>query len=122
VAVVAAAAGAPRGSRRSGAPIVGLRLDTAGLPVESVVALMSAEHRFAIGAGYLIAPVFVGLVGFAVDWLVIKHWHDRVIHRPPPNAGTLTATNRCDPSQQRRRLKASRPITSRATRAPGRTR
>ncbi len=29
---------------------------------------MSAEHRFAIGAGYLVAPLFVGLLGFSVDW------------------------------------------------------
>ncbi len=36
------------------------------------MALMSAEHRFVIGAGYLIGPLFVGLVGFLVDWFVIQ--------------------------------------------------
>jgi hypothetical protein len=76
VAVVAAAAGGAAWISAVGSAVVGLRLDNAGLPVESVVALMSAEHRFAIGAGYLIAPLFVGLVGFAVDWWVIKRWPD----------------------------------------------
>jgi hypothetical protein len=76
VAVVAAAAGGAAWVSAVGSAIVGLRLDNAGLPVESVVALMSAEHRFAIGAGYLIAPLFVGLIGFAVDWLILKRWPD----------------------------------------------
>jgi MFS family permease len=39
------------------------------LPVEPVVALMSAEHRFALGAGLLIAPLLAGLIGFLADWV-----------------------------------------------------
>jgi hypothetical protein len=73
VAVIAAAAGGAAWVSAVGSAVVGLRLENANLPIESVVALMSTEHRFAIGAGYLIAPLFVGLVGFVVDWLVIKH-------------------------------------------------
>jgi hypothetical protein len=38
---------------------------------------MSAEHRFAIGGGYLLAVLLVGLVGFAVDWLVLKQAQPR---------------------------------------------
>jgi hypothetical protein len=75
-AVIAAAAGGAAWVSAVGSAVVGLRLENADLPVESVVALMSTEHRFAIGAGYLIAPLFVGLVGFVVDWLVMKHSPD----------------------------------------------
>lgn len=39
------------------------------MPIEPVVALMSAEHRFAIGAGILIAPLLAGLIGFLADWV-----------------------------------------------------
>jgi hypothetical protein len=93
VAVVAAAAGGAAWVSAVGSAIVGLRLDNAGLPVESVVALMSAEHRFAIGAGYLIAPLFVGLVGFAVDWLVIKRWHDPRDTSAAPERGDADRDN-----------------------------
>jgi hypothetical protein len=55
-----------------GSAVVALRLENAGLPVESTVALMSTEQRFTIGIGYLSAPLFVGLVGFVVDWFVVK--------------------------------------------------
>jgi hypothetical protein len=72
VAVVAAAAGGAAWVSAVGSAVVGLRLENADLPVESVVALMSAEHRFTIGGGYLLAPMFVGLVGFIVDWLVLR--------------------------------------------------
>jgi hypothetical protein len=72
VALVAAAAGGAAWVSAIGSAVVGLRLENAELPVESVVALMSAEHRFAIGGGYLLVPMFVGLVGFAVDWWVTK--------------------------------------------------
>jgi hypothetical protein len=81
VALVGAAAGGAAWVSAVGSAIVGLRLGNADLPVEAVVALMSPEHRFAIGAGYLIAPLFVGLVGFVVDWLLIKRLPDT-----PPSA------------------------------------
>jgi len=61
---VAAAAGGAAWISALGSAIVAQRLDSVDLPVESVVALMSPEHRFVIGAGYLVAPIFVGLVGF----------------------------------------------------------
>jgi hypothetical protein len=49
---------------------VALRLRQADLPVEPVVALMSTEHRFAIGAGILAAPLLAASIGFLVDWLL----------------------------------------------------
>ncbi|MGH2797695.1 MAG: hypothetical protein ACRDM0_08505, partial [Thermoleophilaceae bacterium] len=42
------------------------RLENAGMPIESVVSLMPAEQRFAIGVSHLLAPLFVGLLGFLV--------------------------------------------------------
>jgi hypothetical protein len=68
VAVVAAAAGGAAWVSTVGSGIVALRLEHAHLPVEPVVALMSAEHRFAIGAGFFAAPLLAGFVGFLVDW------------------------------------------------------
>ena len=29
---------------------------------------MSAEHRFAVGAGILIAPLLAAFIGFLADW------------------------------------------------------
>ena len=68
VTAVAAAAGGAAWVSAVGSGVVALRLERAHLPVEPVVALMSAEHRFALGAGLLIAPLLAGLVGFLVDW------------------------------------------------------
>jgi hypothetical protein len=70
VSVAAAAAGGAAWVSAVGSGVVALRLRRAGLPVEPVVALMSNEHRFAIGAGILIAPVFAGFVGFLADWVL----------------------------------------------------
>ena len=52
---------------------MGARLDNAGLPVESVVSLMPTEQRFAIGVGHLLAPLFVGLLGFLADLALTAH-------------------------------------------------
>lgn len=67
VTAVAAAAGGAAWVSAIGSGVVALRLRQADLPVEPVVALMSAEHRFAIGAGILIAPLLAALVGFLAD-------------------------------------------------------
>lgn len=80
VAVVGAATGGAVWVSVVGSAVVGIRLQNAGLPVEPVVALMSAEHRFAIGAGYLVAPLVVGLVGYIADTVVIALWPPG----PPP--------------------------------------
>jgi hypothetical protein len=64
---VAAAAGGAAWVSAVGSGVMALRLRQAGLPVEPVVALMSPEHRFAVGAGLLIAPLLAGFVGFLVD-------------------------------------------------------
>lgn len=69
---VAAAAGGAAWVSAIGSAVMGIRLANARMPVESTVALMSSEHRFAIGAGSLTAPLFVGLVGFLVDWVWIE--------------------------------------------------
>ena len=60
VAAVAAAAGGAAWVSTVGSAIVGLRLESVDLPVEATVALMSAEHRFVIGAGFLVAPCSSG--------------------------------------------------------------
>jgi hypothetical protein len=75
VAAVAAAAGGAAWVSAVGSGVVALRLREADLPVEPVVALMSTEHRFAIGAGILIAPLFAGLIGFLVDWALAGDPH-----------------------------------------------
>jgi hypothetical protein len=75
--VVAAAGSAVGGAAwvsAVGSAIVGLRLEKAGLPVESTVALMSAEHRFVIGIGFLVVPLFVGLLAFICEWVVLAGW------------------------------------------------
>ena len=69
---VAAAAGGAAWVSAVGSGVVALRLRQADLPIEPVVALMSAEHRFAIGAGILIAPLLAGFIGFLVDWSWVK--------------------------------------------------
>ncbi|MDX6670270.1 MAG: hypothetical protein QOI91_633, partial [Solirubrobacteraceae bacterium] len=63
----ATAAGGAAWVASVGSTVIAVRLENAHLPAASVVALMSAEHRFAIGASYLIAPLFVGFVGFLAD-------------------------------------------------------
>jgi hypothetical protein len=55
-----------------GSAIVGIRLSNANLPSESVVALMSPEHRFVIGAGYLIVPLLAGGLVFLADVLLVN--------------------------------------------------
>jgi hypothetical protein len=77
VTAVAAAAGGAAWVSAVGSGVVALRLRQADLPIEPVVALMSAEHRFAIGAGILIAPLLAGLIGFLADWAGGK----KVTHR-----------------------------------------
>jgi hypothetical protein len=57
-----------------GSGVVALRLRQADLPIEPVVALMSAEHRFAVGAGILAAPLLAATIGFLVDWLGAGRW------------------------------------------------
>jgi len=69
VTAVAAAAGGAAWVSAVGSGIVALRLRQADLPVEPVVALMSTEHRFAIGAGILAAPLLAASIGFLADWL-----------------------------------------------------
>ena len=67
VTAVAAAAGGAAWVSAIGSGVVALRLREASLPIEPVVALMSTEHRFAIGAGILAAPVLAGAIGFLAD-------------------------------------------------------
>ena len=68
VTAVAAAAGGAAWVSAVGSGVVAVRLRQADLPIEPVVALMSTEHRFAIGAGILIAPLLAGFIGFLADW------------------------------------------------------
>ena len=68
VTAVAAAAGGAAWVSAVGSGVIALRLRQADLPVEPVVALMSAEHRFAVGAGILIAPLLAAFIGFLADW------------------------------------------------------
>jgi Na+/proline symporter len=67
VAAVAAAAGGAAWVSAVGSGVVALRLREADLPIEPVVALMSTEHRFAIGAGILAAPILAASIGFLAD-------------------------------------------------------
>ena len=60
-----------------GSGVVALRLREADLPTEPVVALMSTEHRFAIGAGILAAPLLAASIGFLADSVWASE--DRVI-------------------------------------------
>ncbi len=59
--------------------MVALRLREADLPTEPVVALMSTEHRFAIGAGILAAPLLAASIGFLADSVLTSQ--DRVTQR-----------------------------------------
>jgi hypothetical protein len=74
VAAVGAAAGGAAWVSAVGSGVVALRLRQADLPIEPVVALMSAEHRFAVGAGILIVPLLAGFIGFLADWKLGKNW------------------------------------------------
>jgi hypothetical protein len=65
--VLAAAAGASIWVSAVGSGVVALRLARAGLPTEPVVALMSAEHRFTLGAALLIGPLIAGFVALLAD-------------------------------------------------------
>jgi hypothetical protein len=71
---VGAAVGGAAWVSTVGSAVVGIRLNKADLPAESVVALMSTEHRFIIGASYLLAPVLVGVLALLVD---------ETLHPPP---------------------------------------
>jgi Na+/proline symporter len=77
VTAVAAAAGGAAWVSAVGSGVVALRLREADLPIEPVVALMSTEHRFAIGAGILAAPLLAGSIGFLADSVLTTK--DRVI-------------------------------------------
>jgi Na+/proline symporter len=77
VTAVAAAAGGAAWVSAVGSGVVALRLREADLPIEPVVALMSTEHRFAIGAGILAAPLLAGSIGFLADTVLTTK--DRVI-------------------------------------------
>jgi MFS family permease len=77
VAAVATAAGGAAWVSAVGSGVVALRLRQADLPIEPVVALMSAEHRFAVGAGILIVPLLAGFIGFLADWKLGKNWSPR---------------------------------------------
>ena len=67
---IAAAAGSAAWVSAVGSGVMGARLENAGMPVQSVLALMPPEQRFAIGVNHLLAPLFVGLVGFLADWVL----------------------------------------------------
>jgi Na+/proline symporter len=79
VAAVAAAAGGAAWVSAVGSGVVALRLREADLPIEPVVALMSTEHRFAIGAGIIAAPLLAGSIGFLADSVLTSK--DRVTQR-----------------------------------------
>jgi Na+/proline symporter len=79
VAAVAAAAGGAAWVSAGGSGVVALRLREADLPTEPVVALMSTEHRFAIGAGILAAPLLAASIGFLADSVLTSQ--DRVSQR-----------------------------------------
>jgi hypothetical protein len=79
VTAVAAAAGGAAWVSAVGSGVVALRLREADLPTEPVVALMSTEHRFAIGAGILAAPLLAASIGFLADSVLTSQ--DRVTQR-----------------------------------------
>ena len=79
VTAVAAAAGGAAWVSAVGSGVVALRLREADLPIEPVVALMSTEHRFAIGAGILAAPLLAASIGFLADSVWASE--DRVTER-----------------------------------------
>lgn len=74
VTAVAAAAGGAAWVSAVGSGVVALRLRQSDLPIEPVVALMSAEHRFAIGAEILVAPLLAAFIAFLLDWAWGKEW------------------------------------------------
>jgi hypothetical protein len=78
LAAVAGAAGGAAWVSAVGSGVVALRLREADLPIEPVVALMSVEHRFAIGAGILVLPLLAAFFGFLIDWLVVRDNGDRL--------------------------------------------
>jgi hypothetical protein len=82
LAAMAAAAGSAAWVSAVGSAVMGARLDNAGMPIESVVSLMPAEQRFAIGVGHLLAPLFVGLLGFLVDWALTAQRNKTIRDRP----------------------------------------
>jgi hypothetical protein len=84
VAAVAGAAGGAAWVSAVGSGVVALRLRQADLPIEPVVALMSAEHRFAIGAGILILPLPAAFFGFLIDWLVVRPKEHRQVDESGP--------------------------------------
>ena len=79
VTAVAAAAGGAAWVSAVGSGVVALRLREADLPTEPVVALMSTEHRLAIGAGILAAPLLAASIGFLADSVWASE--DRVAER-----------------------------------------
>lgn len=92
---IAAAAGGAAWVSAVGSAIMAIRLENAELPALSVVALMPVEHRFSLGASYLIAPLFVGLVGFLADWALTARWASSVAQDPSAGGpgGTQTTTS-----------------------------
>ena len=111
---VAAVAGGAAWVSGVGSVIVAVRLQKADLPSSSVVALIPAEHRFALGASYLLAPLFVGLVGFLADVALTAHW----THSPAPADPTSRQPRiaawwdrvRREPACKRERLKTRGPL------------
>jgi Na+/proline symporter len=79
---------------------VALRLREAELPIEPVVALMSTEHRFAIGAGILAAPLLAASIGFLADTVLTTT--DKVVQREE-NARDTRETEKA--AKQIRRLR-----------------
>lgn len=73
LAAAAAVAGSAAWVSAVGSAVMGARLDNAGMPVESVVSLMPVEQRFAVGISHLLAPLFVGLLGFLADMALTAH-------------------------------------------------
>jgi hypothetical protein len=106
VAAVASAAGGAAWIATVGSGVVAIRLREAGLPVEPVVALMSPEHRFAIGAGILTAPLLAGLVAFLADWAwagdpqKTPHWQRQLLAAGTVIAGIVFASVVLDPPDE----------------------
>ena len=72
VIAAATAAGSVAWVSAVGSGIMALRLGNADLPIEPVVALMSPEHRFAVGAGTLAGPLLAGLFAAVLEWIVVR--------------------------------------------------
>jgi energy-converting hydrogenase Eha subunit A len=97
VAAVAAAAGGAAWVSAVGSGVVALRLRQADLPIEPIVALMSAEHRFAIGAGILTGPLLTALIAFLLDWALFPKKDAPKEMRDPSDL----RQRRSDPRQRR---------------------